>query len=335
MKQDSMPLDPSMDPGRLRHVVVLRLDRRLGNQVMLFPLLDALQEGLPRARVEVVAPGPYHAAHLGRPGRLRVTRFERSRPWLREGLATLLRLRGEHPDLVIEAGHHHQPSTSGALVTRLLGAPYRLGFRRGTASHLNLPVNPNPEVRIPRAERYFCLARAVLPTAVYAPPRWHVSGSEREAAGVAWRNVGMEGPCIALHAGGRGVRRWDPARLARVARDLQSTGLPVVVFLGPGERAEGAFWEESLGPGGRVVEAPALRVFAAMLERARLWVSADTGPLHVAAAMGVPSVGVVQHAEGLEAISPRAPYRVVYREGGPAEGEVVRAARDLLAGAGE
>jgi heptosyltransferase III len=331
--------EPAFDPAGLRRIAVLRLDRRLGNQVILFPMLEALARACPAARIEVLAPAPYDVAYQGLPGVARVERFERSSPLSPDGWRRVRALRSRDYDLVIEAGHHHSFSLSGGMLTLLLGAPLRLGFRRGESPRfLNILVDPpgpeGPAGPAPgRARVFFELARRLDPHARYAGPRWPVSPGERAEAGLLRRRLGLGPRTLGVHPGGRGARRWPRERFEAVVRAMEPLGFQPVVFLGPAERDQAAGWRAAAGSGWRVVEAPPLREFAALVETLSLWVSADTGPLHVAVATGVPSVGVLLHSEGREALEETPRYRALFREGeGPAVAEVVAALRGLTEG---
>jgi heptosyltransferase-3 len=328
--------EPSFDPARLRRIAVLRLDRRLGNAVILFPMLEALARACPAAEIEVIAPPPYDVAYQGLPGVARIEHFERSSPLSPRGWGRVGALRGRRYDLVVEAGHHHSFSLSGALLARVLGAPLRLGFRRGESPRfLNLLVDPPAFAAFPpgpgRARIFFELARRLDPRAVYSEPRWAVTADERDGAARERGRLDLGPRTLGVHPGGRGARRWPREHFEAVIRAMEPLGFQPVVFLGEAERDQADAWRRAAGPAWRIVEAPALRRFAALLETLSLWVSADTGPLHVAVATGVPSVGVLLHPEGLQALEETARYRRVYREGGaPTVEEVVAALRAHL-----
>ncbi len=99
-----------------------------------------------------------------------------------------------------------------------------------------------------------------------------------------------EGPAL-LHPGaGSPAKAWPPGRFARLGRLLQEKGWEVQVLLGPVEEergpAEGFFRERGL---------PAVHLrdsleLARRLVRARVYVGNDSGPSHLAAALGVPSL---------------------------------------------
>jgi lipopolysaccharide heptosyltransferase I len=88
-------------------------------------------------------------------------------------------------------------------------------------------------------------------------------------------------------------KRWPPARFGALAALLgERRGLPSVITWGPGERARADQVVDAAG--GHAVASPptALPDLLDLARHARLVVSGDTGPLHLAAAVGAPIVGL-------------------------------------------
>jgi lipopolysaccharide heptosyltransferase I len=88
-------------------------------------------------------------------------------------------------------------------------------------------------------------------------------------------------------------KRWPPARLAAVAVELRRRhGLMSVVLWGPGEEALGA--EVVAGADGAALLSAKTTIadLVALARGAALMISGDTGPTHVAAALGTPIVGI-------------------------------------------
>lgn len=88
-------------------------------------------------------------------------------------------------------------------------------------------------------------------------------------------------------------KRWPPARLAALARQLRDRyGLRSVVLWGPGEEALAR--EVAAAAGGAALVSPATTIadVVALARGAAVMVSGDTGPTHLAAAVGTPLVGI-------------------------------------------
>jgi heptosyltransferase-1 len=88
-------------------------------------------------------------------------------------------------------------------------------------------------------------------------------------------------------------KRWPPERYGEVAAFLREVrGLPSFVLWGPGEEGlAGAVVETSAGAA-RVAPPTGLRDLLALSRAASLMISGDTGPLHIAAAAGTPTVSL-------------------------------------------
>ncbi len=100
-----------------------------------------------------------------------------------------------------------------------------------------------------------------------------------------------EPPVVLLPGAGRPEKQWNIDRYRTLARFIeQELRRPVVLAWGPGERhlAEGI----AEGGNGTVAPPTTLRELAFLLSRARLVVAGDTGPLHLAAALGADVIGL-------------------------------------------
>lgn len=99
-------------------------------------------------------------------------------------------------------------------------------------------------------------------------------------------------PLVLMNPGaGWGAKRWPVERYAAVARGLTERGMRVVVNAGPGEAllAETIVKETD---GSAIVLAGDVSLLIAVTRRVALTVAGDTGPLHLACALGKPVVGI-------------------------------------------
>ncbi len=115
-----------------------------------------------------------------------------------------------------------------------------------------------------------------------------------DAGSEAWCDalLGSASHVALLNPGaGWGAKRWPVERYAAVARGLAERGLSVVVNAGPGE---GELAEEirTQSGGAAQIAACTLSQLIALTRRVSLAIAGDTGPLHLACALGKPVVGI-------------------------------------------
>jgi ADP-heptose:LPS heptosyltransferase len=88
-------------------------------------------------------------------------------------------------------------------------------------------------------------------------------------------------------------KRWPPSRLGEVARSLsEQHGLPSIVLWGPGEEPLASAVVAAACGVARLSPRTSMADLVALVRGAALMVSGDTGPAHIAAAVGTPLVGI-------------------------------------------
>jgi heptosyltransferase-1 len=100
------------------------------------------------------------------------------------------------------------------------------------------------------------------------------------------------GPVVLLNAGaGWGAKRWPAERYGIVARQLAMEGCQIFLNAGPGEAHLVTSVQEASKGSATVIEAGLGRLIA-LTRRTSLMIAGDTGPLHLACALGKPVVGI-------------------------------------------
>ena len=198
-------------------------------------------------------------------------------------------LRRHHFDIAFSARRHRREH----LLLSLSGARRRIGLSVDTAdASLTDPVDIPAEGRH-KAQDWFSLLSPVGVSARVAPPRLHVSEAER-----AWargflqsRGVVKENLVIGIHPGASlPEKRWPLDRFREIAQRVTAQpGVRVVVFPEPPPANYGA---ELFAVRGVIGAQTSLRELIALIERCDLLVCNDSGPMHIAAALGVPTVAM-------------------------------------------
>ncbi len=297
--------------GDPRRILVIKL-ADLGDLLTATPTLRALRNRFPSAEITALVTPHTAGLLIGNDAVDHVRTFPKAwvdQPWsllnpLRLGAALAkaarlaLHLRGDHFDTVVLL--HHLMTAAGAMKYRALlaatGAPVRIGLggRPGllTASVPDLGFGARHEV-----EHWLEVVKIL--GAQNDAPRMELHLTEAEQAeGDRWwadRNLAPERTAV-LHPGSGAfslARRWAPERFAAVGDALARDGLQVVINAGPGEDSVAAAVAGAMSAPAILLqglESP--RKLAAVLRGARVFVGNDSGVMHIAATMGVPTVGV-------------------------------------------
>ncbi|HZY03541.1 MAG TPA: glycosyltransferase family 9 protein [Anaeromyxobacteraceae bacterium] len=265
--------------SRVERVLVVRYSA-LGDVVLATSVLEPLRESHPGVRVEWVTDAAYAPLLEGLPELSAVHRLDRRglRPALELGRALAGRF-----DVAVDL----QGKVKSALVAR--AAPRRIAFQRrapGRAALAALGWDP-PLGRAHATELY---AEALRPLGVERPGRPRVSLSPAARARAEEALAGARGPAVALAPGARwATKRWPAARFARLAEALAADGASLVLAGGPGDApALAAFRAACRAPVAADVSALPLDALAGALARVRLLVACDSGPVHLATAVGTP-----------------------------------------------
>ncbi|HKW40472.1 MAG TPA: glycosyltransferase family 9 protein [Gemmatimonadales bacterium] len=169
---------------------------------------------------------------------------------------------------------------------------------RGLLIHLGLDVYRN-HTPTPVAERYFQAARRLDARPDGGPPEFHLSlgAQERASQWLAEHGVGDSEPLAALAPGAaHATKRWPVAHWSALADRLRADGYRPLVVGGPDDRGLAQQLAAQRGDGrGAPVSAAgecSLQETGALLARARVVVSGDTGVMHMATGVGTPVVAL-------------------------------------------
>jgi ADP-heptose:LPS heptosyltransferase len=209
-----------------------------------------------------------------------------------------LRLRGY--DLAFDFSPQHAFSLSSAVWTALSGAKRRIGFDRGDAAKFMDDLVPVPAERAHETANLARLVRRAAPEAALTSDadlrtEWRFGPGEREAGEKKWKEWGLDGETVALFLGARAEKRLPPEWFLEIAGHLLANGRKAVLTAGPAERE--LLKGLKIPDGVFVAPELPLREFAAAVANARAVLTADTGPMHLCVALGVPTVELFSHTE--------------------------------------
>ena len=270
------------------NILAVRL-RALGDVVLVTPALRALARAGGGREVEVVTESRYAPLLEGLEGVARVWPLERSTA----GTLRLIReLRRRRYDVAVDFFGNPRSAQLVAASGAGLTAGFDLRGRRH-AYRVRVPRDaPGAGGRREHASSaHLRLAAAVGGVADDLAPRVTVSESARNRAAVLLAECGVRDPAstIGLVAAGTWpTKTWPLSHAASLARRLVGAGHSLLLISGPGEEAVSTSLA-SLAPGLMRLPPCGVDELAATLARLRAVIGTDSGPRHLAAALGVPT----------------------------------------------
>jgi len=281
--------------------ILVRSTNWFGDVVMISPALRALRRGFPEAQLDVLARASIASAYQGHPLVDEVVVEERRSGSRRhDGALGVFRLAAELRRRRYDLAVLLPKSLAAALAPALARIPRRVGFPTGGRGPLLTHPVPLPADSESLHHVEFFLGPAVFlgcpdddRTLVFP-----VSEEDRRSArkfleenGVA---AGGPQPLVAIHPGSsRRERAWPAQRFAELSGRLAESGVRLMVLGAPGDRAAASPMLQA--PGNAIMDAVGIGgvgFMAALVEQCDLFVGNDSGPMHVAAAVGTATVAV-------------------------------------------
>ncbi len=264
----------------------------IGDVTRALPLLTRLRRAYPQAHI-AWAVEPAAAALLDyHPALDEILLYQRSRG-SRTFLPFLRTVRDHHFDLVLDLQRH----LKSGLVSLWSRAPVRVGFHRTNTKEGNWLFNTHTIEEVPdfslKLTQYLKFADALgLPD---DGVRFDLRLRPEEEQKVETLLAGTPCPVAAFFLGSRWPSRfWFPQATAEVARALQQEyGMGIVLMGGPNEVAFAQQVSEAMGTAVTNLSGKtSLRDLIGIFGRVRFAMGPDSGPMHIAAATGIPVISL-------------------------------------------
>ena len=171
------------------------------------------------------------------------------------------------------------------------GIPCRVGFNRGGRGVYHTVPLPFPDITVPMREVNLRLAQALGGDVKDTVPNLP-TGTDRERRGLdAWASMKLKDPVALMPGAFYTAQRWPVSRFTEVGGALLRQNIDVAVICGPGEEELGERLSDSLDC--PLVAAPSMTLLMDLLATSRAVVCNNTGTLHLAAALDVPTVSTM------------------------------------------
>ena len=273
-------------------ILFIRIDR-IGDLVLSTPALRALKQAFPHSLLVVLASPSNKLLLLNNPYVDTVFVYDQKKG-LSDKIGIIKQLRSYSFDLAVDPYPDYELRT--ALIALLSGAKKRIGYASyGREAFFNIEA---PQIK--KDQHFVDLTLGILKSlgikANDKKPEIFLTEDEKKWARNWLKKGGAGGkPIVGIHPGGYyETQRWLPERFAAVANDFKKSGyLDVIMFGGPGDeglvdRISSMVNEELL-----TYMANDLRRLAALLSCCRVLICNNSGPLHIAVAMGTPTISIM------------------------------------------
>lgn len=323
--------DPTLEAGNpdIARILVVRVDL-LGDVVLTLPVVRAMRRAYPNATIDMLVLRSTAPVLVAEPEIAHVLTFDPffwRRPaallqptmW-REVVGFLGALRAARYDVAISVA-----GDIGSILTRLSGARRRVGYDGESYPFLLTDRVPGARYRVAQHESLYGLGLARAAGGIVLPgdaqPRLHISAGAQASVdkmlAAARASVGARGPLIAIHAGARNgqAKRWPPAQIATLATQLVDELHALVVLTGAPNEAHlaAAVVTHCPRPLVNLTGQTTIPELVALLAASDVVVSGDSGPMHIACAVGTAVVAL--HGPTDPALSgPTAPDAIVLRQ---------------------
>lgn len=283
---------------QIRKIAVIRQDNRIGNLIFIIPLLKAIKEDYPECELHVITGYKFgdilsHVKEIDE-----IISFNQKRAAKNPFYYFRFRkmLKSSEYDLVIDAGSMTSLSVNNILLGASARAKVFVGYdRKESSSFLNLPI-PKINENAHESQKYLHLANFLSgKERSYYPLLTPTNGELLEAEEVINNlEIRQDDKVIGINIGGRYDKRWDIELYLKLITELKNDGTKIIIFSGPDEldllgqidmiRSKTIFSFNS----------PPMGLLFGLISKCTLFVTCDTGPLHLAAAMNVPCVQMFQ-----------------------------------------
>lgn len=282
--------------GDGKRILLTRM-KFIGDIVLTTPAIRSVRNAFPDAHIAYLGDRSAVSLLEGNPCLNEIVPFDYSRPSVLEQARVARALRRRRFDLAIDLFGNPR----SALLTWLSGARERIGpERKGRGRFYTVQVadDGRPKTPIQFHDQYL-RAAGITPSAKQT--ELYLTDDERRDARIylQWLDhetspLDLTKPVIGLHPGGTWpAKRWIPERFAVLAEMIRAKlGAQVILTAGPNDEETARLVLAASAADIKVLRGLPLRQLAAVLSHFRGFVTNDCGPMHIAAALGVPTIGL-------------------------------------------
>ena len=289
-----------------KRVLIVRLDR-IGDVLLSTPVIKAVRDACPKAYIAVMA--RRHAKEIleGNPYLNEVIIYEktgRERGFFRN-LSFIRNLRRKKFDVALIL----HPTSRTHLLISLAGIPVTIGYNKKWGFLLSKKIPHTKHYGLKHEIEYvldMMRYTGVEPKSASMHMPINSRSEDRVTAYFRVKGIGKDDLCIAVNPGASCIsKRWSPEKFARAAgRLVEKYGAKVIILAGKddkvlGDKVASLLDKNCINLSGKTT----IGDVASVLRRVKLFISNDSGPVHIASAVGTPVIAIFGRSD--RGLSPR------------------------------
>lgn len=286
-----------VDLARVKKILAVRQDDRIGNLILTTPFLCGLRKFFPHARIFYLASKKFYTLLYDSNLVDEILIAER-RKYIYNPFTLLLfilKIRKKNFDLAFDLSDENEFSMNNSFITYLSKARYRIGHKKKDSDlFLNIEV-PKPEKPRHAIDMHLDLLRFLVGDFTSFDLNLNVSEENQNTIDkyLESKSVSKSDFLAGINIGGRGEKRWKPSNFESVANWLiQELNSKVIFIHGPEEKSLIERLRRSNKDGFLIADIFPLNLLPALLKRCDLLISGDSGVMHLSVSVGTPTLAI-------------------------------------------
>jgi len=274
-----LPSGRSRGKNQFNNVIIVRIDERLGNLVLLNSVVKSFIKN--KIKTSLFICSKYGLLYRDNRELKEVIYFNKKSLFNPINIFRLaVRLRRKKYDLMFDASNPNDLSTLSFFMMFLIKADVKFGYQRKESDLVLNKLVPRPEKTIHMLDYYSMLFKH-LKLPFIRDIRFHFKKSIREKYKYLKEK---KKKIIIVHPGGRSSKQWRVERLVAFLEKIRSVKYKFVVLLGPDEYdKEGLFLEKKY----IIIKPRDVLDLASILYCGDIYIGNDSGPTHLAGSLGL------------------------------------------------
>ena len=316
--------------NRVEKILIVRTTIRMGSSILATPAISLFRQNFPYARIDFVGNPISKVLFKNLPIDHHFIINNHFPNSMRDCFALLKKIRYVDYDLAVDVSCSQ--SAMGSFVVGFSGARFRAGVQGKWDHWFNIRIPRSVETNKYRTLPALLEAMGMKTQEPF--PRLILS-SEEKAKGKRKIETIMGGNHISIvgvFVGGRKIKgkNWSMENFIYLIKGLSIQGIKVVVFFGPEEKKSMECFRNALGKDVPFVLEPSTMGFASLVSNCTLFISCDSGPMHLACALGIRTIAIFQKADFRRWGPPPEMAKIIYNPEGVSADEVLNVSLEEL-----